>query len=146
MSRRANIEKIIIGTLLESKGNENYYDYCSCLVADMFQDATNRRIFELIADMNAMGMKETTPYDILKEYGEKVMDIVCDMVDLCTDYSFIKLKTDYNELRYLENLMLGVNHKGTNVTFIDYIKIFAQLAYSDEREKNDNNGTVTTAA
>lgn len=148
MDRRVQIEKIIIGTLLESKGYENWYDDCRCSVsADMFRDATNRRIFELVADMNARGKVETTPCDIMKEYGAAVMDIACDMVDICTEYSFIKLKTDYNEQRYIENLLFGVNHLATNIEFLDYVKKFVELSYKeDERQKAEHIGAVTAAA
>lgn len=148
MSRREYIEKIIIGTLLESKGYENWYDDCRCSVsADMFRDATNRRIFELVADMNAMGKTETTPCDIMQEYGAEVMDIACDMVDLCTEYSFIHLKTKYNEERYIENMLFGSNHQATNVEFVDYVKKFVQLSYwEDERQKGEHSGAVTAAA
>lgn len=128
MSRREYIEKIIIGTLLESKGYENWYDDCRCSVsADMFMDATNRRIFELVADMNARGKTETTPCDIMHEYGAEVMDIACDMVDLCTEYSFIHLKTKYNEEQYLDSLVFGSEVERTDVQFADYVNKFIAL-------------------
>ncbi len=144
MSRCEKLEKIIIGTLLESNERVNYYDYCQCIAVYMFSIPANRRIFELIADMNAKGKTATDPCSILQEYGETVMDIACDMVDLCTDYSFIKLKTEYNEQRYIESLLYGTEQKFTNVTFDDYVKQFIMLYY--EREESKFSGTVTTAA
>ena len=73
MERRQKLEKIIIGTLLESTWRYNYFDDVKCLISeDMFRDEVNRRIFVLIREMNANGKIDTTPADIFAENGAKV--------------------------------------------------------------------------
>lgn len=119
MDRRQKIENIIIGTLLESKGDYNYFDDCRSLTPDMFLDEVNKRIFTLIVEMNMQGKVKTTPCDIFEEYGEKVMDIVPRMCELVTDFSFIHLKVEYNERQYLHN-SIGL----TDVSFTDYVNRF----------------------
>lgn len=119
MDRRQRIENIIIGTLLESKGETNYYDECRVLNADMFMDEVNRRVFLLVAEMNKNGKVCTTPCDIFDEYGEKVADIVPRMCELVIDFSFIHLKAEYNERQYLYG-----NVGPTDVNFTDYVNRF----------------------
>lgn len=137
MERRQQLENIVIGTLLESTEYHNYYDEVkSSVVPEMFQNETNRRIFRLIAEMNAKGKADTTPCDIFNEYGESVVDIAADMCDLCTDFSFIHLKMDYNERHFLASVMFGVEQMKTDVQFEDYVNQFIKFALSDEKSKN----------
>lgn len=138
MSRRQQLENIIIGTLLESNDERNYFDDCKCLVSqDMFLKEVNRRIYGLVWEMNAKGMACTDPLSIFNEYGEKVMDICADMMEVCTHYSFIHLKTEYNERRFIRSCIAGTDYVRTNVQFIDYVKQFVNLVYKDE-EKGSN--------
>lgn len=132
MTRREQLEKIIIGTLLESTEQRNYYDDCHCLSPDMFQDDKNRRIFGIIVDMNRQGKVNTTPCDIFNEYNEAVFDIAADMCELCTDYSFIHLKTEYNERHFMASCVFGVEYTRTDVQFEDYVKQFIKLVYEGE--------------
>ena len=125
MERKQKLEKIIIGTLLESTWRYNYFDDVKCLIsADMFSDDVNRRIYGLISEMNAKGKKETTPADIFEEYGSEVLDIVPAMCDLCVDYSFIHLKTRYREMRFLNGCKTV-----QDVTFNDYVNQFVMMSY-----------------
>lgn len=125
MSRRQQLENIIIGTLLESTWRHNYYDDVKSLItADMIEDDFNRRIFVLISEMNAKGMKETTPCDIFREYRAGVIDILPVMCDLCAEFSFIHLNTKYRELCFLNGC------KGRReVTFNDYVNQFIVMSY-----------------
>ena len=129
MSRRDKIENIIIGTLLESNGERNYFDDCrSCVTADMFNDPTNRRIYGIIEEMNASGNACTDPCSIFTLYGENVLDIVTVMADRMAEDSFIHLKIDYNERRYIASLATGSHYKPTDVTFADYVNQFIKMA------------------
>lgn len=140
MNRRDKLENIIIGTLLESNTERNFFDDgCSVLTSDMFKDDVNRRVFMLISEMNRKGKVNTTPCDIFEEYGEKVADIVPRMCELVTDYSFIYLKTKYNEERYLMNEFYGMEMKYTDVYFGDYVKRFIKVVFENEKEGSDNN-------
>ena len=119
MDRRQKIENIIVGTLLESKGIENYFDDCRNLIPDMFMDEANSRIFMLVSEMNRNGKVKTTPCDLFEEYGEKVADIVPRMCELVNDFSFIHLKAEYNERQYWQQ-SIGP----TDVSFTDYVNRF----------------------
>lgn len=136
MSRRQEIENIIIGTLLESTAEENYYVHCRCCIsADMFIEEANRRIYGLIADMNAKGKPATTPSDIFAEYGESVMDILDAMVDKVVNWSFIHKKVQYNEYWWVESQLSGCEHKRTEVTFLDYINYFVKMVFEDGEKR-----------
>lgn len=129
MNRRQHIENIIVGTLLDSTEDRNYWSDCrSCVCAEMFADKVNARMFGLIADMNGGG-KVPSPYGILVEYGQAVIDIVEEMCERCTEYSFDIMRTRYNEERYLLLLSQGVDYGYTNVQFSDYVNQFITMAY-----------------
>ena len=135
MSRRDYLEKIIIGTLLESDEYKIYFDDCRCVISpEMFRDDVCRRIYGYIVAMNKEGKTDTRPSSILEVYGDDVVDIVADMVELCTDYSFIHLKTEYNEKRYLAHAATGIIYGRTDVQFSDYVTQFIKLSYESERE------------
>lgn len=131
MSRRQYLENIIIGTLMESDAERNYFDDCKVLLPDMFKDETNRRIYEIVAEMNGRGMTDTSPFNIFKEYGNAVLDMVPRMGDLLIDYSFIHLKTSYNEKRFIAGMRDGKDYGYTNVEFADYVTQFLKLVYEN---------------
>jgi hypothetical protein len=132
MTVRQRVENIIIGTLLESAGADNYYDECTMLTPDMFLDDTNRRVFALVSDMNRNGKTATTLYDVYAEYGDAVADIVPRMAELVCDFSFIHLKTEYNEKRYLANINSPVEYRPTEVKFSTYVNKLIQIHFKDE--------------
>lgn len=137
MKRKEKLERIIIGTLLESREGRNFYDDCrSVITADMFGNDICRKIYGYIQDMNRNGKEDTTPLAILDEYGAEAMGILHEMVGLCTDYSFIHLKTRYNEQSYLVSIVTGYERGYTNVGFIEYVKEFIKLTY-EERDGSD---------
>lgn len=134
MNRRQEIENIIIGTLLESTEEENYYIYCrSYIFPDAFQDENNRRIYKLIMDMNSKGKAATDPQSIFLEYGEKVLDLVPVMADRLVDDSFIHRKCWYNECQYIGSQVTGLKPKFTDVKFTDYVETFVKIVYDEER-------------
>lgn len=147
MTRREQLENIIIGTLLESNEERNYFDDCKCFVSqDMFIDDANRRIFAIIKEMNGRGKVCTDPCTIFKEYGAEVLDLSCRMVDLCTDYSFIHKKTQYNEMRFVASCATGVEYKGTDVQFVDYVMEFVKIVTRDEEQRDRHLGAENAAA
>lgn len=145
MTRREQLENIIIGTLLESNGMRNFFDDCRSLSADMFQNETNIRIFGYVREMNLKGKVCTDPCSIFEEYGEAVVDIVADMCGICTDCSFIHLKTEYNEKHYLASCVFGVEYKRTDVQFVDYVTQFIKVVY-DEADKARDSRAKNAAA
>lgn len=133
MNRRQQLENIIVGTLLESNAERNYFDDCrSTVTSGMFLDETNRRIYVLISEMNNKGMTNTDPCSIFTEYGEAVLDIVSRMCELCTEYSFIHKKFVYNEWQYLKSCITDRYYEPTSVQFEDYVKQFIKSVYEDE--------------
>ena len=137
MTRREKLEKIIIGTLLESNSQKNYFTDCRCCItADMFSVETGRRIYNIISDMNAKGIVETDPNTIFQTYGEVVMDILPDMLDLVTDYSFVHLKMQYNERMFRSSCVTGLDPEYTDVSFTDYINQFLKVYETEKRNES----------
>lgn len=148
MSRREFLEKVIIGTQLESGWRNNYFDDVRCSVTEeMFLDEVNRRIFRIISEMNSKGQTETDPCSILEVYGNEVLDILPAMLDLVVDYSFIHLKTDYNERQFIASCVLGTESRRTDVGFVDYVKQFITIVYQeDEGKRSEDKRSKVTAA
>ena len=136
MSRKQEIENIIIGTLLCSTEDDNYFSSCRCCVTEeMFADEVNRRIYKMIAEMNAHGIQDVNPYTIFERYGEAVMDICYRMCELSSQYSFLHRKTQYNERQFLIYHGYGQVPHYTDVTFDDYVNRFIQDYYNYEGKK-----------
>lgn len=148
MTRREQLENIIIGTLLDGNARHDYYADCkSVITSSMFKDENNRRIFELIVDMREKGNTETDPCSILSTYGEAVMDLSIPMAERCAKYSFLWLKTDYNEKRYIASLITGEDYEFTDVEFVDYINQFINLVSNGEKTTtNRHHRTEVVAA
>ena len=147
MERRQVLERIIIGTLLESNKLRNYYDDCRCCItADMFTDDLCGRIYGIIAEMNAAGKIETDPCSIFDAYGDKVLDIVSDMCELCNDYSFVHKKAQYNKLAHIISEFHGIEPRYTDVQFDAYVNEFIQKVFYEERESEGNRRGQSNAA
>ena len=136
MSTRQRLENIIIGTLLDN--NNHYEDVRGYVTEDMFRDTTCRRIFGLITEMRNDGAGLTDPYSIYQRYGMQVADIIPQMCQLCTDYSFDFMKLRYNEERYLDSLLFCCTYRTTNVEFIDYVTKFVNIVIEDEKRGNEH--------
>jgi hypothetical protein len=133
MSRKQEIECIIIGTLLCSTEEDNFFSCCECSVTEgMFADEVNRRIFRMVAEMNAQGMKEVNPLTVYERYGKEVEDICYRMCELSSQYSFLHRKTQYNERQFLLYHGYGYTPHYTEVKFDDYVNRFIQDYYYDE--------------
>lgn len=136
MNRRQFLEHIIIGSLLEPA--RNYYDDCRCsITAEMFSVALCRRIYTIIEQMRSEGCKDTDPCSIWQHYGDKVADILGDMMEICNDYSFVHLKCQYNLRQDIIEENYGIEVNYTDVEFGMYVNQFIQIVFSDER-KSEN--------
>lgn len=135
MSRREEIERIIIGTLLSSDSNDNYYLDCKCsITSDMFADKRNQRLFDMVAEMNGEGIEATNPYNIYMKYGDKVNDLLYYMCENATDYSFLHKKVMYNERQWLAYIATGRRPQYTSVNFEDYVNRFITLVFENEQK------------
>lgn len=135
MNRRQKMENIIIGTLLESQSGDNYFTECGMLTPDMFLDDTNRQIFCYVSEMNAKGLCDTTPYDIFMEYEARVAGLVARMCELVTNFSFTKLKAQYNEKCFLADAIFQVAIQPTEVKFVDYVNRFIKMVFNYEENR-----------
>ena len=136
MSRRQEIENIIIGTLLSSTCGDDYFASCRCCITeDMFADEMNRRIYRIVAEMSAQGCTEINPGSVLELYGDQVADMCYHMCELATEYSFLHKKVQYNERQFLNWCSYGIRPRYTEVTFDDYINRFIQIVFSNAREE-----------
>mgnify|MGYP006874661417 CR=1 FL=1 len=98
----------------------------------MFSDEVNRRIFRMVAEMNAQGMPEVNPLTVYERYGKEVEYICYRMCELSSQYSFLHRKTQYNERQFLLYHGYGQEPNYTNVTFDDYVNRFIQNYYDNE--------------
>lgn len=137
MNRRQQLENILIGTLLESTEERNFYLECCCMVTeDMIQDGANTRIYHIIADMNAKGMQDTRPTTIFETYGDSVIDLLPDMTERCANDSIIEKKMQYNKVEYLKAYNEDRAPRYTDVDFTVYVTEFLKFVYEEERGRN----------
>ena len=135
---RERLENIIIGTILESTEDENYFTDCRCCITeDMFVDDTNRRIYHYVVEMQAQGNAEICPSSIFARYGSEVMDILDAMLEKVNNYSFLYLKWEYNEKRYVQYHMTGQKPSYTGVRFSDYVNAFIKMVYYEEQKRRN---------
>lgn len=137
MNRRQQLENILIGTLLESTEERNFYLECCCMVTeDMIQDGANRRIYHIIAEMNAKGMQDTRPTTIFETYGDSVIDLLPDMTERCANDSIIEKKMQYNKVEHLKSYNEDRAPRYTDVDFTVYVTEFLKYVYEEERGRN----------
>ena len=138
---RQELENIIIGTLLCSTEDDNFFRSCRSSVNErMFSDEVNRRLYIIVSEMYESGRRDINPLTIMETYGEKAEDIMVRMVELSTDFDFMHMKTMYNERQYLIFAGYGIEPKYTNVQFTDYINRFISLVFNDKQgERNSDN-------
>lgn len=129
MTRREQIENIIVGTLLNSDEKENYFENVkSCVTSDMFSDKRNAEIFDMISEMNSKGLVRTWP-DALFNYSNHTLktDMLSHMVDLATNWFFFVKKVEYNDMIWRTETT-NPHKRYTHVTFDDYVSKFLQMA------------------
>lgn len=130
MTRRQEIENIIIGTILNNYSGEDYMNDCKCCItADMFADKRNEKIYAKVFEMQKSGYNDITPYDIVA-YNEEMIEYASYMCELASDWHFLYKKVLYNERQWLRSLSSDYNSKYTYVQFTDYINKFIQLVFS----------------
>lgn len=125
MKRRLELEKIILGTLLNNCTVNFYPNARCCLTEDMFSVEQHKRIWRYIQEFNEK-MGDFSFLDIYKEYKD---------YDLCTymagllQYDFVVKKMNYNEGEWQKEIQ-GCVPKYTDVTFDDYITELIKRVYA----------------
>lgn len=117
MSRKQEIENIIIGTLIN--GYDEYWDSVKyCITPNMISDDLNRRLFK---EMSA-GSK-----NLVELSHGKTDEETLRIVDLAADCDFDWKKWLYNSRQH----WFGNPPKYTDVTFDDYVSRFVKLYYGE---------------
>lgn len=136
MDRREQIENIIIGTLLNSDENNDFFESVKyCVTSDMFSDSRRSKIFDLIKEMNSKGIKRTYPDAIYDYCNQKLSkEQLSYLLELAIDWHFLMKKVEYNERVWMSNS--NIHKRYTSVTFDDYVSRFVKMAFNDERKNN----------
>ncbi len=125
MSRKEEIERIIIGTLLS--GREVFAECASNITPDMFSNDDNRRIYCKILEMRDKVFCDLSPYSVVS-YDSSMADVAAYMSELVDEYDFEMKKMRYNLNLYLTGT--DERPKYTTVTFSDYVTRFISLYVS----------------
>lgn len=135
MTRRQEIENIIIGTLLNTFDTDWFADCSYCITADMFTDERNARIYSSIIEYRKTGDKSITPYHLC-EFDNDLLSIAVYMEELAGDYYFLAKKVDYNESVWLVRQIEGKRYRYTDVKFTDYVVKFLEMVIKERKIQN----------
>lgn len=123
MSRRREIESIIVGTLMGDF--EEYYPVCSSLItADMFDDDEMRSLYRTMEQLNSEGQEVNVPA-IVERLDIFIGEDVARLCELATFGSFRHKKIEYN---MNVELFGKEGDRKTEVTFDDYVNRFLLMA------------------
>lgn len=136
MTRRQEIEKIIIGTLLNSFETDWFADCGYCITADMFIDERNAKIYSAIRECRKTGVKEITPHSLM-EFDKTLASLAGHMAGLATNHNFTTSKVRYNETVWLERQNSGERYQYTSVRFSDYVAKFLEMVIKERKEQNN---------
>lgn len=135
MTRRQEIEKIIIGTLLNTFDTDWFADCSYCITADMFTDERNAAIYSAIIEYRKTDDKSITPYHLC-ELDKELLPLAGYMLDLTGDYYFLAKKVDYNESVWIARLIDGKRYRYTDVKFTDYVAKFLEMVIGERKTQN----------
>lgn len=135
MTRRQEIENIIIGTLLNTFDTDWFADCSYCITADMFTDERNARIYSAIRGYRKTGDKAITPYHLCL-FDDKMLSLAVYMEDLATDFYFLVKKVNYNERVWIAREFEGKRCRYTDVKFSDYVGKFLEMVIGERKTQN----------
>lgn len=135
MTRRQEIENIIIGTLLNTFDTDWLADCSYCITADMFTDERNARIYSAIIEYRKTDDKSIAPYHLC-EFDNKLRPLAGHMVELAVNYYFLANKVNYNERIWLARQIEGKLYRYTDVKFSDYVGRFLEMVIVERKEQN----------
>lgn len=135
MTRRQEIENIIIGTLLNTFDTDWFADCSYCITADMFTDGRNARIYSAIREYRKAGDKAITPYHLC-EFDNEMLSLAVYMEDLATDFYFLVKKVNYNERVWIAREFEGKRCRYTDVKFSDYVGKFLEMVIGERKTQN----------
>lgn len=135
MTRRQEIENIIIGTLLSTFDTDWFADCCYCITADMFVDERNAKIYSAICEYRKTSDKIITPYHLCS-FDKNILPLAGYMVELAVDYYFLANKVNYNERVWLARQIEGKLYRYTDVKFSDYVGKFLEMVIIERKKLN----------
>lgn len=135
MTRKQEIENIIIGTLLNTFETDWFADCSYCIMADMFVDKRNAGIYSAIVEYRKDGDKSITPYHLCK-FDNVLLSLAGYMTELSVDYYFLAKKVFYNESVWVSRQIEGKRYRYTDVTFMDYVTKFLEMVISERKCQN----------
>lgn len=135
MTRRQEIENIIIGTLLNTFDTDWFADCCYCIRADMFTDDKKARIYSAICEYRKTCDTSITPYHLCK-FDKSLLPLAGYIIDLATNYYFLVKKVEYNEMIWRCRLNDGKRYRYTEVKFLDYVCKFIKMVIEECKTQN----------
>lgn len=140
MSRRTEIERWILGTLLNDFDMAELPKVKSILTTDDFSDLRHQNLYEDVLDLEQEG-KPPDPMSIIamrRERGQKVVaDEIAFIYELATDYDLVPRIAWENEMRYLQSSHPMLITKDIS----DYAKALKKINYG--RLQDDTTGRTT---
>ena len=135
MTRRQEIENIIIGTLLNTFNIDWFADCRYCITTDMFADERNAKIYSAICEYRKTSDKIITPYHLCS-FDKNILSLAAYMTGLAIDYYFLAKKVDCNERVWLARQIDGKRYRYTDVRFSDYVGRFLEMVIVERKEQN----------
>lgn len=135
MTRRQEIENIIIGTLLNTFDTDWFADCRYCITADMFSDEINAKIYSAICEYRKTSNKIITPYHLCS-FDKNLLSLAAYMAGLAVDYYFLVKKVNYNESVWLLREFNGERYRYTDVKFSDYVGKFLEMVIVERKKQN----------
>lgn len=127
MTRRQEIERIIIGTLLGDF--PTYYTVCRNLVTvTMFSDDYLKELYTTMKDMDEEGI-EVDVQSVIERKDIFIGQEAAKLCELATEWSFLHKKVSYN--MNIELFDKTGKKPFTEVQFEDYVRRFIYLSLSE---------------
>lgn len=141
MTRRQEIENIIIGTLLNTFDTDWFADCRYCITTDMFIDERNAKIYSAICEYRKTNDKTITPYHLCY-FDKNLLSLAVYMAELAGDYYFLVKKVNYNENVWLLREFKGERYKYTDVEFSDYVGKFVEMVIYERKTSPSNTQNI----
>lgn len=135
MTRRQEIENIIIGTLLNTFDTDWFAECSYCITADMFEDIRNANIYNVICEYRKTGDASITPYHLIR-FDKNLITLAEHIIDLATNFYFLVKKVEYNETVWRYRLIDGKRYRYTDVKFSDYVSKFIEIVIKELKTQN----------
>ncbi len=142
MDRRQEIERIVLGTILNSSKENDYMANCRCCItADMFDTEQHQEIYKTALQLKSAGMDEVSPFTVWSANQSLAPEYLCELAD---EWYFELKKYLYNRQVYYFDTKR--NKRYTRVTFDDYINRFMELVFSNGERNSSTRRSAEPAA